>query len=97
MQPIMFIKVDFPEPEGPVTATNSPGYTSSEIPRSARTWFCPILYVLVRSLTFTNGTALTSCGRFALSTSTVEYSVRCDDTATFFSFLDCARQCERLI
>ncbi len=33
----MFIKVDLPEPEGPVTATNSPAQTLSEAPRNAST------------------------------------------------------------
>jgi hypothetical protein len=35
------MKVDLPEPEGPVTHTNSPGSTSSYTPRSARTTWSP--------------------------------------------------------
>ena len=33
----MCMNVDLPEPDGPVTATNSPGSTSRFAPRSART------------------------------------------------------------
>ncbi len=37
---MMFISVDFPEPERPVTVTNSPSATSRETPFSAwmRLW-----------------------------------------------------------
>jgi hypothetical protein len=45
----MFIAVDFPEPECPITATNSPFSMTSETPRSARTSTSPIWYVLVTS------------------------------------------------
>ena len=38
----MFMNVDLPEPEGPMTATNSPGATSSETPSRARTSVSPI-------------------------------------------------------
>jgi len=34
-QPMVFIKVDLPEPLEPMTATNSPGMISSETPRTA--------------------------------------------------------------
>ncbi len=37
----MCINVDLPEPDGPVTATNSPGSTSSDTPRKARTSTSP--------------------------------------------------------
>ena len=33
----MFMKVDFPDPEGPITAVNRPGWTSTVTPSSART------------------------------------------------------------
>src|SRR5262245_50631352 len=33
----MFMKVDFPEPDGPMTARNSPRAMSAEMPVSART------------------------------------------------------------
>jgi hypothetical protein len=36
-QPSRFMKVDFPEPEGPMTATNSPAAMSSDTPFSAVT------------------------------------------------------------
>src|SRR6185436_4455643 len=46
----MCINVDFPDPDGPVTATNSPASTSRFAPRSARTVTSPTWYVLTRSL-----------------------------------------------
>ena len=51
----MCISVDLPEPEGPVTATNSPGSTSKSHPRSARTVTSPTTYVLARFLTDMTG------------------------------------------
>src|SRR5436305_13978152 len=55
-QPRRFIKVDLPEPDGPRIATNSPGYTSSETPRSACTRvFLPTPYVFVRLRTAITG------------------------------------------
>src|SRR5439155_25232238 len=47
----MCIKVDLPEPDGPVTARNSPRSTSRFTPRSARTSTSPTTYVLTRFLT----------------------------------------------
>ena len=38
----MFMNVDFPEPDGPMTATNSPCSTWSETPSRARTSVSPI-------------------------------------------------------
>ncbi len=35
------ISVDFPDPDGPITATSSPGCTSIETPRSASTAVSP--------------------------------------------------------
>ena len=35
------ISVDFPDPDGPMTATSSPGFTSIETPRSASTAVSP--------------------------------------------------------
>ena len=40
-QPRMCISVDLPDPDGPVTATNSPVSTSRSAPRSARTVTSP--------------------------------------------------------
>ena len=37
----MCIRVDLPEPDGPMTATSSPGRTTSETPRSASTAVSP--------------------------------------------------------
>ena len=37
----MCISVDLPEPDGPITATSSPGITASETPRSASTAVSP--------------------------------------------------------
>ncbi len=51
---MMFISVDFPEPEAPMIATNSPCSTLSETPRSACTAKSPAPYVLTmrrRSMT----------------------------------------------
>ena len=45
------MKVDFPEPDGPITARNSPACTSSETPRKAFTRVCPRKYVFFRSRT----------------------------------------------
>ena len=40
-QPTIFMNVDLPEPEAPMTATNSPAGTSVETPRSACTSTSP--------------------------------------------------------
>jgi hypothetical protein len=40
-QPITFIAVDFPDPLGPMIATNSPGVMSISTPSSARTSAAP--------------------------------------------------------
>ncbi len=37
----MFMKVDLPEPDGPITATNSPSSTLTETPASAVTTWSP--------------------------------------------------------
>ena len=37
----MFIKVDLPEPEGPMSATNSPRWMSRDTPLSAFTTWVP--------------------------------------------------------
>src|SRR5579863_9201540 len=49
------MKVDLPDPDGPLTATNSPGDTSNDIPRSAYTVVCPRWYVLCRLCTTISG------------------------------------------
>src|SRR4051812_44380559 len=48
-QPRMFINVDLPEPEEPITATYSPASTRSDTPRRAWTAVSPWPYVLVTS------------------------------------------------
>src|SRR5262245_59637245 len=50
-QPAMCMNVDLPEPDGPVTARNSPCSTSRFTPRSARTSISPTTYRLTRFLT----------------------------------------------
>ena len=40
-QPRMCMNVDLPEPDGPVTHTNSPDSTSTATPRRAWTWMSP--------------------------------------------------------
>ena len=47
----MCMKVDLPDPDGPVTARNSPRSTSKFTPRSALTSTSPTAYVLMRFLT----------------------------------------------
>ncbi len=37
-----FISVDFPEPDGPTIATNSPGSTARSMPLSASTLTFPV-------------------------------------------------------
>ena len=51
----MCLSVDLPDPDGPVIATNSPGSTSSDTPRSARPSTSPTMYVLSRLLTEMTG------------------------------------------
>jgi hypothetical protein len=41
-QPIRFISVDFPDPDGPMIATYSFGWMSRDTPRRARTVSVPI-------------------------------------------------------
>ena len=38
---MMFMKVDLPDPDAPMMATNSPGSMSSETPRNASTSTSP--------------------------------------------------------
>src|SRR5438046_3019092 len=47
----MCMNVDLPDPDGPVTAMNSPRSTSRFTPRSAFTSTSPTTYVLTRLLT----------------------------------------------
>ena len=46
--PRTWSSVDLPEPDGPISATNSPASTDSETPRSASTVVGPSGYVRVR-------------------------------------------------
>src|SRR5260370_14753121 len=48
---MMFIKLDLPDPDGPLTAINSPDEISNETPRRAWTLLCPSTYVLWTSCT----------------------------------------------
>src|ERR1700722_8421417 len=48
-QPIKFISVDLPEPDGPMIATYSPLRISRSTPFRARTCSAPISYTLARS------------------------------------------------
>ena len=54
------MKVDLPEPEGPITATNSPGSIATEIPRNAGTVYPPRRYSLARSRVRMSGSAMGS-------------------------------------
>src|SRR5581483_798456 len=54
---MMFMRVDLPEPEGPMMATNSPRPISSETPRRACTSTSPSVYRLVTSRIRMTGTA----------------------------------------
>src|SRR5512133_3854772 len=51
----MCMNVDLPEPEGPVTARNSPDSTSRLTPRRAFTWISPTTYVFTRLRTEITG------------------------------------------
>jgi hypothetical protein len=44
------MNVDFPDPDGPMMATNSPAPTESETPRRAGTTTLPIRYSFFRSI-----------------------------------------------
>src|SRR5260221_9265830 len=57
-QPTIFMKVDLPEPDGPITITIWPGQTLSETPRRAATTVSPIRYSLRRSVTSMTGVTL---------------------------------------
>src|ERR1700754_990968 len=46
-QPRMFISVDLPDPDEPITATYSPASTRRDTPRNACTVVSPLPYVLV--------------------------------------------------
>ena len=87
----MFMKVDFPEPDGPMTATNSPGRTSKETPRKARTRVCPNIYVFARLRT-----AITGAGKSASSVDVVEAT--CGEIACVSGAVSsCRRDCRLLI
>src|SRR5262245_124623 len=60
----MFISVDLPEPDWPITATNSPASTVSEIPLSTGTFISPIRYVLLTFSRVTIGGAIDSLSQF---------------------------------
>src|SRR6266542_1857521 len=47
--PMMWNSVDLPEPEGPMTARNSPAATSRSTPRNAGTSTCPTRKILCSS------------------------------------------------
>jgi len=51
----MCSSVDFPDPDGPITATSSPGATDSETPRRASTAVSPSPYRRVTSMADTSG------------------------------------------
>ena len=51
----MCMSVDLPDPDGPVTATNSPFSTSRSAPRRARTMTSPTVYGLTRFRTEMTG------------------------------------------
>lgn len=55
--PMRWSRVDFPAPEGPVTATNSPGRTDRSTPRTACTGTPSPWWVLVRPSARTMGSA----------------------------------------
>ena len=56
----MFISVDLPEPDEPMMATNSPGWTVRLMPRSASTLTSPTTNVRVTFSTLMTGCALQS-------------------------------------
>ena len=58
-QPMTFISVDLPDPEGPMIATISPAPTCSETPLSTVRSSPPVLYVLTMSLTVIMGPVYT--------------------------------------
>src|SRR5215207_3831391 len=57
------MKVDLPEPDGPITITISPAQTLSAMPRRADTTWSPMWYVLRRSATSMTGVPSRSGGR----------------------------------
>ena len=63
----MCIRVDLPEPDGPITAVNWPLATSTETPLSAFTVVSPLPYWRVRSWAVTTGAAVTRAGRVSRS------------------------------
>ena len=54
---MMFMKVDLPDPEGPITATISPAVIVRLTPARARTTESPMRYSLTRSRTASSGSA----------------------------------------
>src|SRR5208282_4577123 len=63
----MFISVDLPEPDEPMMATNSPGWTVRLMPRSASTLTSPMTNVRATSSTLITGSSLAD-PRMALGT-----------------------------
>ena len=65
-QPMMFIRVDLPDPDGPMMATISPASICSETPFSTVSGMLPVWYVLTMSVTVITGrgaAALVRCCR----------------------------------
>ena len=66
--PMMLNRVDLPQPDGPMTETNSPGATSNETSSTATTPSATLPKRLVtRSTASTGGTAATAAGRSAVA------------------------------
>src|SRR6267378_7047363 len=63
-QPIRFISVDFPEPDGPMMATYSPLRISTSTPRNACTCSAPISYTLASASVLITTPELTRSSRY---------------------------------
>src|SRR5713101_7588022 len=63
-QPIRFMSVDFPEPDGPMMATYSPLRISTSTPRRACTCSAPISYTLVSASVLMTTPELTRSSRY---------------------------------
>ena len=61
-----FSNVDFPDPEGPTTESNSPSSTLNETPATAFTGTVPIKYVLVTSSNEISGATILTYSAVAL-------------------------------
>src|ERR1035437_7177962 len=89
--PKICIKVDFPEPDGPIIATNSPSAIVKVIPLNAWNSISPVLYVFVIFFISIILSTNSNCSTTSCSASSVAQDARCSNSGRF----SCGGYCSR--